>query len=365
VVLVVDGLDECTGASDILSVIAKDVSRLPPTFKFLITSRPEPDLTDLFDDIKGSVHPISLNGDRHVDRDIALFVNANMPRLARRFSLDTDWPGKDNRGALVTKAAGLFIWISTAIKFIGDQEVQDPEGRLKVVLECEPGTPQSGTHLDYLYLQVLKQAWGTKVAEIRLQLFQKVVGIIVSLRSPLTATAIGLFISEDTAAPRAVVQTVRKLQSVLVVPTTASEPIQIIHPSFVEFITSADRCIDPRFLIQPTTHHRSLVCRCLQLIDQYLNKDNICGIESSLLNSEIKDLDERISRNIPEALQYSCIFWANHLSSISFDTEVYALLKVFYYNDLLRWLEVASLLGLVRTAITALDNAYEWLVVRH
>jgi uncharacterized protein (UPF0276 family) len=92
---------------------------------------------------------------------------------------------------------------------------------------------------------------------------------------------------------------------------------------------------------------------------------NICGIESCLLNSEIKDLDQRISRNIPEALQYSCIFWADHLSSIPFDAEVYNLLNVFYYNDLLRWLEVASLLGVVRTAITALDNAYEWLLVCH
>jgi hypothetical protein len=224
-VLVVDGLDECAEAHDVLSVIAKNVSHLPPTFKFLITSRPEPDLTDMFDDMKASVRQISLSRDQHVDRDIALFVSTTMPRLARRYSLDADWPGQDNCDALVTKAAGLFIWISTAISFIGDKEV------------------------DYLYQQVLNQGWSSKVSKFRLQLFLKVVGVIVSLRSPLAANAIGLFISEDEAAPHYIIQTVRKLQSVLVVPTTESEPIQIIHPSFVEFITSADRCIDTRFLI--------------------------------------------------------------------------------------------------------------------
>jgi hypothetical protein len=366
-VVILDGLDECTAPADILSVIANQMARLPMLFKFLVTSRPEPDLREIFEDMGPLVYQISLNQNLYTDRDITLLVNQTMPKLARRYSLAKDWPGRDDSVALVKKAGGLFIWIITALNFIGDKEIDDPEEQLKIVLGPNFGRTSASVplaHLDALYSQVLKQGWSQKVADRKLQLFQKVIGSIMVLGYPLNGPALGSLIDEDAdSGMQAVAQIARKLQAVLIVPKDASNPIQIIHPSFVDFLTNADRCLDARFLIQAPTHHRFLACRSFHIIHKLL-KRNICHIEAGLLNSEIRDLEERIGSKIRQVLQYACRSWAGHLAAIAPDFEVVQLVTRFFFEDLLSWLEVSSLLGQIRGAIEALDIAYNWLLVR-
>jgi hypothetical protein len=308
---------------------------------------------------------LSLNNDQHINRDIAMFVNEAMPKVARRYSLAAGWPGVDDCSALVAKASGLFVWISTAIKFIDDREVDDPDAQLRVVLDSGP--PQSSIltpwdHLDVLYLQVLNQAMSSKATERRLQLFRKVVGTIVVLRQPCTALAVGSLLEDGDAGPQSVTQVVRKLQSVLIVPTSSSEPIQVIHPSFIDFITNAARCLGSRFLVQPDVHHRLLVSRGLELMHKSL-KRNICMIDPGVLNSEVGDLPDRINRYIPPSVQYACKYWANHLSAVTPDPGLCTAIRTFYFEDLLFWLELSSLLGCVQSASQSLDLVEEWLLV--
>jgi hypothetical protein len=85
---------------------------------------------------------------------------------------------------------------------------------------------------------------------------------------------------------------------------------------------------------------------------------NICELESSYLpNSEIQDLTNRVEQKIPDALQYSCLYWAHHLcyEGGPIVGEISGLLDGFFAESQpLYWLEVLSLMGKVPDAILAL-----------
>jgi hypothetical protein len=295
-----------------------------------------------------------------------MFVNDMMPKVARRYSLTAGWPGVDDCNALVATASGLFVWISTAIKFIDDHEVDDPEAQLRVVLDSASQSSISTPwdHLDVLYMQVLNQAMSSKATACRLQLFRKVVGTIVVLRQPGTALDIGSLLEDGDAGPQSVTQIVRRLQSVLIESTSSSEPIQVIHPSFIDFITNAARCLDSRLLVQPDVQHRLLASRGLELMHKSL-KHNICMIDPGMLNSEVGDLPDRINRYIPLPVQYACKYWANHLSAVTPDPGLCAAIRTFYFEDLVFWLEVSSLLGCVQSASQSLDLVEESVACSH
>jgi hypothetical protein len=115
IIVVMDALDECTTPADILSSIRAELRALPPLFKILITSRPIPGIRSELDAIGDLVRQIGLNHDANVDRDIDAFLRDQMSRVARDYELE-NWPGEGRLQALVEKAAGLFIWASTAVK---------------------------------------------------------------------------------------------------------------------------------------------------------------------------------------------------------------------------------------------------------
>ena len=60
---------------------------------------------------------------------------------------------------------------------------------------------------------------------------------------------------------------------------------------------------------------------------------NICKLEDSrLANADVEDLPSRIKENILDALQYSCVYWSNHLCHISGngDERVWRSLREFF-----------------------------------
>jgi hypothetical protein len=364
IVIILDALDECTVPSAILSIIGAEAQKFPSVFKILITSRPEQGIRHMMEGMGSMVRSIGLSrGDEEVDRDIDMFVSKRMAEVARRYQLDGDWPGQASRKALVQKAGGLFIWVSTALNFIEDEDVDDPEGQLELLLNPGSFLPSHSSpwsDLDALYLQVLAHAFTQKAAERRLSLFRKVVGAIVTMKNPLTAPALGQLLGLGPGGENAVHQVVRKLHSVLVI--DSSKPLQINHPSFADFLTNRQRCTDAQFFVDPTLQHRLLACRCLALMGDLLST-NICGVDPSLFNSEVEDLEDRISRYIPEALQYACRFWGDHLSLAGSDPELYGYVQTFFRKNLLAWLEVLSLLGALNHAFPSLDMAESWLMV--
>jgi hypothetical protein len=251
VVIVFDALDECTAPSVILSVIRKELVRLPSVIKVFVTSRPDQTIRAEMVSMGSSVRTRNLDHHADADGDIDRFISDRMADMAVRFNLSPDWVAAPSRAILVRKAGGLFIWASTAMKFIEDDDVDDPEAQLDLLLHAqaeEPTNVSPLTDLDALYFQVLEQAFSEKAPTKRFEMFRMVVGASVSLKEPLSASGLcsllGLQVTPGTAG-QFVMRAVRKLHSVLVV--TASKPLQIIHPSFVNFLTEPTRCRDLRF----------------------------------------------------------------------------------------------------------------------
>ena len=60
---------------------------------------------------------------------------------------------------------------------------------------------------------------------------------------------------------------------------------------------------------------------------------NICGLEDSrLANADVKDLPFRIREKLSDSLQYSSLYWSNHLcfAPDNNDQEVWKSLKEFF-----------------------------------
>jgi hypothetical protein len=91
---------------------------------------------------------------------------------------------------------------------------------------------------------------------------------------------------------------------------------------------------------------------------------NICNLDDSrLANANVEDLPSRIKQNISDALQYSSIYWSNHLcfAPDNGDMCVLGSLKEFFEGLWpLFWIEVLSILGMVPTGAPCLRRVISW-----
>ena len=89
--------------------------------------------------------------------------------------------------------------------------------------------------------------------------------------------------------------------------------------------------------------HHQLAHFCLGLMLEDL-ESNICKLESSYLaNSDVPDLDARMTKHIQPALSYACRFWGDHVKHVAFEYDLFAKLELFIKTKFLFWLEVLSL----------------------
>ncbi|KAF9505141.1 hypothetical protein BS47DRAFT_1386036 [Hydnum rufescens UP504] len=249
--IVLDALDECKeqGAATILQLLLSHASRLP-FLRILITSRPEPHISSVFTEAK--------NLAKRVLHDIEASVIGGRPP-----ALHTPHPSD----SLVTLVFEILV----------------------LSKESE-ATPYS--QLDSLYVGVLRNSLSDSNRKAIVKRFQTVVGSIVLLRQPLPLGSLAQFVQctlDDVHTA------LRHLRSVIIPPSIPEEAPRIYHPSFRDFITDPSRCSIPDFVIVavPDQELRHAL-RCLELMATFLRQD-VAGISDvSLLNSEVKGLEEKV-----------------------------------------------------------------------
>jgi hypothetical protein len=209
-----------------------DLSLLPSQFKIFISSRPEPLLQNMFNSVPPQFvhrHDQSDGADGTIEADIRAFICSRMTEITTYFDLGKSWPRESTLDLLAQKAAGSFIWASTAMKVIEDSNISHPETQLKFVLYggCTPEVTLGTSWLDLnqLYLQVLRQACPKdRIPAYTFKVAGKVIGATVVMRNPLSAAALGSLLGssissgqdEGDADTKAVIlRTARKLQAVL------------------------------------------------------------------------------------------------------------------------------------------------------
>jgi len=367
-VIVIDALDECIDdqpASAILSVLGQFVSQLS-LVKFFITGRPEPrirtgfrlpllrPLTQVF--LLHEVKPST------VSNDIQLYLTQMLTEIAKQRSdleLPNPWPHDDEIVALTKKSSGMFIFASTLVRFI-ESGYHDPNECLQLVLSEASGTIHEGrTGIDSLYSQILLHAFsGVDESEVFTSM-RHVLGAIVLAFNPLSRKDLATILNVPTTL---ILTTLRHLHSVILVPADETEEIRIFHKSFPDFLQDVDQCTNPRFHIDPETHHTGMTISCLELVKGL--KINPCSLPPFTMNRDVVDLPQLLEDKVDKAMQYVCTYWARHLRLSPRYSDHLDQILALVIGMLRRaplWIEVMSLRNHLEEVIHSMNMVLDWL----
>ncbi|KAJ6598343.1 hypothetical protein DFH09DRAFT_903432 [Mycena vulgaris] len=166
--IIIDGLDECEGQDihqEILRSIGNTVHQSPLALRFLIASRPEPYIKEVFGEPGFRFYrPLNI---QQSFQDVQRFLLDEFARILREHhetmvAVASPWPSQEVIEHLVEKSSGYFIYASTVIKFIDDKYFR-PTERLDIIMgmadpDAEAGSGSPFGALDQLYTQILSDA---------------------------------------------------------------------------------------------------------------------------------------------------------------------------------------------------------------
>ena len=275
--ILLDGLDECIGNNDgeekqcaIIKAIYASLTCFDISLQFLIASRPEPHIRNIFKqpDIFSISRYLELDDSFNPDQDIKIFLHDEFLRIRAYHSSMasvTNWPSETDLKRLVDESSQQFIYAATVIKFVDDPR-HNPIQRLDMVLwphtETPPG-PSPFTNLDTLYHQVLGTAQREHIDTI-LTIFSIVLrhwGFPPTLASIASIMAISV---QDIHT------LLYDLHSIVKVSDDDSQ-VEFFHASFSDFLESETRaghyCIG----------RRGICAQVIQLFLQVvLNENCVC-----------------------------------------------------------------------------------------
>ena len=362
--IVVDALDEIEDnkglafLQELLETFSKDLLH---GLKFLVTSRPDPELAALcssFDsDAVCHLYEVPTNT---VKVDIRMYLGEKLPAL-QGHQLDD----------LSQKADGLFIYAATAVRYIRPHKRMTTDEQLYRLRNLGDHMPESSSAdepslIDTLYQDILRDAfYGLDNTLVRNRL--KILHTLLCTEERVSPSIAGKLADvTDSELGKAVVE---ELYAVLYI---KDNRVLWYHASFPDFIFSQKRS-EFRFPPDTGSHRVNMSCdqqdqnaclsrSCLDIMKANL-KFNICDLPSSFVfDLEVLDLKDRIEQNISDFLQYSCRYWVQHLiRATSGDLDsLRARIDEFLRVRVLFWMEAMNLLRWRGQCSRMLQSAREW-----
>ncbi|PAV19324.1 nucleotide-binding-oligomerization-domain like receptor [Pyrrhoderma noxium] len=357
ILFVLDALDEC-GPREVqkkLATLIRDkISKLPSVSRFLVTSRPEEGINPLS---RVFVPPFCNRGildhtSASSKEDVIKFVHHEMRELKEdgAWHIPKDWPWDENMRVLGEAADGVFIWASTAIKYISRKKSEQFQ-TLKALVE-NSGTVNKG--LSSLYATVLESSldWD----DIQKERFLRIFSFILFSKRLLTNGEIDDILDLDEGTTRDILSCLQSL-----VTFEGGKPIRIHHASLYDYLISADS-ENRNWHIDEERGKTEIALCCFDLMFKRL-RFNICNLGTSFaMNDDVLHLQDSVHENIPPSLQYVCLNWALHLQDIPYSEGLSGYLYYFAYETLLYWVEVLSLIGNLYTCLgPSLEIAIKWI----
>ncbi|KAJ7142306.1 hypothetical protein C8R44DRAFT_846399 [Mycena epipterygia] len=152
IIIILDALDECGtrhSRRGLVSLIASEFPKLPAAFRIFITSRPDSDIAEQFRAqplITAMQLDITTTATKN---DILAYITETMRNIRRiKPGLGPEWPGESTIQVLANYSGGLFIWASTASKFLS--ESFDPQKALTILLNSGRNLAGKIDELDYI-----------------------------------------------------------------------------------------------------------------------------------------------------------------------------------------------------------------------
>jgi len=356
-VFVIDALDEIgdhhsrPGILRVLTEIAAQASWL----KIMITSRPEVDIQRFFD---GPTQPSHLRYDLMTDQeataDLRVFARSQFDLVASEWHLSHPWPEDLLFNKVTSRANGLFIFVKTLVLAL--ENCADPTESLNAILQDSASTGRESLY--GLYSSILK----VRIVQCYHE-FRSMIGVLLT-------TAQYRPLCEETIAelagvkPNLVKKWVDGLSSLLYRDEGANGGLRVRHLSISEFVVSDDCPCDYRVNFQDANALLGIACLTTMV---RLLRFNICKLEDSrLANADIEDLSSRIKVNISDPLQYSSLYWSNHLCSTpdNGDRHLRGSLEEFFEGLYpLFWIEVLIIMGMVPIGAPSLRRVMSWVKV--
>jgi hypothetical protein len=283
-IIIIDGLDECedfNSQRDILTLIGQVTMDPNVAIRFIIASRPEYQIGDMFnkEPLFSRTRRLILDDEYDTAADIERYLRDKFEEI---YSCNRDimpdvkspWPLKDDLQTLVWRASGQFIYAATVIKFVNsDTDLRIPEEKLNIILEPGPMEGSPFSELDRLYTQILSVYPDSAV-------------LVHTLGVTLVLEA--LLHSEEVSSP-AIIATItgfgeaklhvvlRALQSVTEIRNDPvfdevddNEPngttirlVKLSHRSFHDFLTNRER--SGPYFIDAQLFYGRVLCRILEL----------------------------------------------------------------------------------------------------
>jgi len=381
-VIVIDALDECKTARDVIvDVLARNMHKIPPNIRFIVTSRPsEAKILRSYNWV--SVY--DLEDEPAAQQDILAFVKEQL----REPGSESRLKGFRSRDleAIAASADGLFQYAAVVCKEILNSR-KNREAPTKVFKRLvRPGS----CSLDTLYALILSNAYNVRLSNPNpdtegLETFRSVLGWILAASTRLTHQALIDFglcawpMSADSTSESdtssdyqpeegfdAVSNTLRPLGALLSGTQELSATVYPLHSSVRDFLLDESR--SGCFYIGPLTqHHVLLASVSLQIMDRDLHF-NMINLKSSYVpNSDIPDLQARLDAHVSVALFYACRYWFSHLKGSMLDEHQFdgvSRIRSMAGKKFLFWLEVLGLRQCTYHAQQAFEYLYQWLQVR-
>ena len=346
IVIVIDALDECGNVDDranMLAILVSQSVRLPPMIRIIITSRKEADIMVKFND-QPHIHVQELNiTTTNNMEDIKTFLRHRLSVIPLKnpdLELATTWPGDGKIDDLAMRAAGLFVWASTACRFIDDH---NPPKRLEMLLQGIVDA-NAQTALDRLYLTALESV---EQSPDFLSDFLPIMGMIIVARNPISHEAIDIILCLEQKSRH----TISKLGCVL----SGEETIRIIHPSFADFLLDRSRCGENLY-IDTQLHNRRLAVHCIDHLNKVLKRN--------IHNLSLSQASVDATMTLPKAAIYASTSWIPHVTDMSEVADTFAdTLELFVCTHILHWLEAMSILTKSREVVILLKNLLIWVEV--
>ena len=352
-VLVIDAFDECGNHRSrppllrLLTGAAASTSWL----KIIITSRPEADIERVFEGLtRSSFLQYDLGKDQEASHDLRTFAQSEFGLVAQEWDLSPPWPEESLLDKLISRANGLFIFIKTLVLAL--EHCADPTGFL------EATSKEAGAELKplfELYSNILKSRITHSNAE-----FQRMVGVLL-IAAPYRALCAETIAELAGVGPTLVKKWVKDLSSLLYRDEGTNGGIRVRHLSISEFLVSDDCPCDYQINLREANVKLGIACH-KKMVSKL--RFNICRLQDSrLANADVKDLPSRIREHISDSLQYSALYWSNHLCSTpnKDDQRVWESLKEFFEGVCpLFWIEVLSLMGMVPMGVPSIRKVMAW-----
>lgn len=240
ILVIIDGLDECKSEEDqcaIVSSISRIIHKHRLPLRFLIASRPEPHIRHSFEnrDLQRMCYPIFLDESFNPVHDVHVYLRSEFDKLRTKYAHTIEsesdsepWPSNNVVQLLADKSSGQFIYASTVLKFVDNEDCR-PEDQLEVVLDASrvtASTENPFAALDQLYRQILATSKNRT-------LLLRILGCILVAPESLRAVDIEHLLSLRKGD---VGLTLRRIHSLLYVPRENGRSIYVYHKSLADFL---------------------------------------------------------------------------------------------------------------------------------